>query len=97
MRVDDGGGHVAVPEELLDGADVVAILQQVCRERVAEGMAGGALRDGSPLESLSHGTLEHGFVQVVASVLAGRTLDVDSGGGEHPLPGPFPAGVRILA
>ena len=68
-----------------------------CRERVAEGMAGGALRDRRPLECVPHSALKHGFVQVVASALAGRTLDVDASGGEHPLPGPFPAGVRMLA
>jgi hypothetical protein len=50
MRVDHGGGHVAVPEELLDCADVVAVLQQVRRKRVTESMAGGTFRDGSSLE-----------------------------------------------
>jgi len=86
-----------VTEQLLDGSDVVAVLQQVGRERVAESVARSALRDGRPLESLPHGALEDGFVQVVAPVLAGGALHVHAGGGEHPLPGPLAAGVRVLA
>jgi hypothetical protein len=41
VGVDHGGGDVAVAEELLDGADVGAVLQQVGGEGVAEGVAGG--------------------------------------------------------
>ena len=86
-----------MPEKLLDRPDVVAVLQQVRGERVAEGMAGGALLDGGSPDGLPHGTLKHGFVQVVAAALARCALDVDPGSREHPLPGPFPACVRILA
>lgn len=32
VGVDHGGGHVAVAEELLDGADVIAAFEQVCGE-----------------------------------------------------------------
>jgi hypothetical protein len=47
VGVDHGGGHVAVAEELLDGADVGAVFQQVGGEGVAEGVAGGALGDAA--------------------------------------------------
>jgi hypothetical protein len=41
MRIDHGGAHILVDEELLDGADVLAPFQQVCRERMADGGDGG--------------------------------------------------------
>ena len=34
VDVDHGGGHVTVAEQLLDGADVVAVFEQVGGERV---------------------------------------------------------------
>jgi hypothetical protein len=36
VRVDLRGRHVPVAEELLDGPDVAAILEQVCGERVPQ-------------------------------------------------------------
>jgi hypothetical protein len=42
VGVDHGGGDVAVAEELLDGADVVAGFQQVGGEGMAEGVAADA-------------------------------------------------------
>jgi hypothetical protein len=38
VRVDHGGLHILVPKQCLDGADVVAILQQVSGEAVTQGM-----------------------------------------------------------
>jgi hypothetical protein len=43
VGVDHGGGDVAVTEELLDGAYVVAGFKEVGREGVAEGVAADAL------------------------------------------------------
>ena len=43
MRVDHGRGNVAVAEELLDGADVVAALEEVRGEGMTERVAGAAL------------------------------------------------------
>jgi hypothetical protein len=38
VRVDHGGRHIAVAEKLLDGTDVLASLQEVRGEGVAEGV-----------------------------------------------------------
>jgi hypothetical protein len=38
MGVDHGGGHVSVPQELLDGPDVLAVLQQMRGEPVSCGL-----------------------------------------------------------
>ena len=40
MSVDHGGLYIFVPKQFLDGADIVAILEQVSGERVSEGMRG---------------------------------------------------------
>jgi hypothetical protein len=65
MRVDLGGGHVPVPEQLLNGADVLAVFQQVCGERVAEGVGARPFRDPGLADGILHRALEHGLVQVV--------------------------------
>jgi len=39
MGVDHGGGDIAMAQQLLDGADVVAACQQMGGEAVAQGMA----------------------------------------------------------
>ncbi len=34
MRIDHGGGHIRVPEQFLNRADVTTLFQQVCGEGV---------------------------------------------------------------
>ena len=97
MGVNLRGGYVPVPEELLHGAGVVAVFQQVGGEGVAEGMGAGALGDAGMPDRVSDRSLKDGLMEVVTAVLAGRPLDVDSGGREDPLPRPFAAGVGVLA
>jgi len=54
-----------VAEEFLNGADVVAILEQVGREGMAEGVTGGPIRDAAAPDGIASGGLNGGFVQVV--------------------------------
>ena len=97
MSVDHGSAHVAVAEQLLDRPDVVAILKQVCRERVPERVAAGGLRDASALHGHAHGALEHGFVQMVAPTPAARGVGVEPRRREHPLPADLIGRPRVLA
>ncbi len=97
VRVDLGRGEGAVAEELLHGTDVVVGLEEVGGEGVAERVAGRALGDARPARRLLHRPLEHGLVQVVPAPLAGDAVEVDAGGGEHPLPRPLASRVRVLA
>ena len=63
MGVDHGGRDVAVAEELLDGADVVAGFEEVGREAVAEGVAGRRFGEARRADRLVEGALEDGFVE----------------------------------
>ena len=45
VRVDHRGLDVLVPQEFLDGSDVVAVFEEMRGERVTQGVEGGALRD----------------------------------------------------
>src|SRR5438093_4554572 len=55
MRVDHRGTDVAVTEELLDGPDVVVILEQVGREGVSESVARGELGKARGTDGVLHG------------------------------------------
>ena len=44
VRIDLGRGDVLVPEQLLDGADIVALLEQASREAMAQGVWGDPSR-----------------------------------------------------
>ena len=58
MRIDHGRVHVPVAQQLLDGADVVAVLEQVGREGVPQGVRAGPLGDAGPPDRLLDGPLE---------------------------------------
>ena len=62
VRVDLGGGHVSVPEQLLDGSDVAAILEQVRCERVTQRVRRRPLGDSRSAHCILDDTLEHGLV-----------------------------------
>ena len=86
-----------MPEEFLDGSDVMAVFQEMGRERVPEGVGAAALGNARLPDRIFHGALEDRLVQVVAPALAREPIAVDARGGEDPLPPPVPAGVRVLA
>src|SRR3954469_11742598 len=84
----DGRPDVFVAEEFLDGADVVADLEQVSREAVPQRMNCGVLGDpGGSCGELEF-ALDDGLVHVVAAPLPGDAVDVVAAGGKDPLPGP---------
>lgn len=49
-------------EKRLDGADVVAILQEMRRERMPERVTGHPLRHPGAARGVPYGTLDHGLV-----------------------------------
>lgn len=97
VGVDHRGADVAVAEQLLDRADVVAVFEQVGREGVAQRVAGDALGNAGCRAGAADGALEHGLVQVPAPDLSGRPLRMRPRGGEEPLPRPLEVRERVLA
>src|SRR5580765_3039580 len=82
MGVDLRRADVAVAEELLHRADVAAGLEQVRGEGMPQGVARGGLWDFGAPDSVLHGALEHGLVEVVAAALTGLPVHVDACGRE---------------
>ena len=79
-------------EELLQGADVGAVLEQVRGEGMSKGVTARPLGDSRGEHGLTDGLLHYGFVEVMAPLLAALALDVATGRRKHPLPGPVAAG-----
>ena len=49
MGVDHSGGDILVAEQLLNGANIVVVLQQMCGKTVPKSMAAGRFSDpGGP-------------------------------------------------
>jgi len=54
MGLDHGGLYITVAQQLLNRPDVGALLQDVCGERMMEGVAGGWLADPRRLHGSLH-------------------------------------------
>jgi len=63
---------------------------------VAQRVARGRFGDAGRVHRGSKGALEDRFVEVMPASLAGGSVEVQARCGEHPLPGPFARGGRIL-
>ena len=96
VGVDQGGFDVAMTEEFLDGADVVAVLEEVGGEGVAEGMTTDALGDGGRSNGLFEGFLESAFVKVIALPFKRDFILNAFTGWKDPLPLPHSIGIGIF-
>lgn len=83
--------------QLLDGADVVAVLQEVGRERVTKGVAGAVFLDSGFMHCALDGALKVGVVEPVAAELARLAVDDRLWIRERPLPGEAEGSIRVLA
>ena len=63
-------------KELLHGADVVAVAQELGRERVAERVRRSGLGEPCPTNGLRDGLLDDGFVEMVPVAKAGAPVRV---------------------
>ena len=83
VGVNHRGPDARVAEELLDGADVVAVFQEVGGERMAEGVTCGPLRDAAPPNRLADRPLDGGRMEVVVNLVGefcGRSPGAGGGG-----------------
>jgi hypothetical protein len=83
-------------EQLLDGADIVAIFEQVGGETVAEGVAGDGFVESGGFSGLFDGALQGAGVDVVAAQVTGLGIFRDARSGKGVLPGPGFGGVRVF-
>jgi hypothetical protein len=65
MRVNHRRTHIAMAEQLLHRPNVVAVFQEMGRERMPKRMAAHTLRNPRPSHGLSNSPLNDRFVQVV--------------------------------
>jgi hypothetical protein len=86
-----------VAEQLLDGADVSARLEQMRGEAMSKGMRGSRLGYSSSLGRRFDCSLQQALMHMVAAHDAGARVDRDVGGGEHVLPAPFAGGIGVFA
>jgi hypothetical protein len=96
VGVDHGGRDILVAQQFLDGADVVAVLEQVGGEAVAKDVWDDGLGDVGSSGGLAHGPLDQSLVSMVATGLPGSGVAVVADGGEYPLPPPLGGSAGIL-
>src|SRR2546425_7253259 len=96
MGVDHRRTYIAMSKQFLDRSNVIAIFQQMSRERVAQGMTPHRLGYVCLPRCGPDGLLQHGFVQVMPAPFSGSWVHTELRGREHPLPPPLPGRMRIL-
>src|SRR5215470_16872478 len=89
VRVDHRRADVVVSQELLDGADVAPVLEQVRGERVPKRMGRRTLPKVRLANGLEYRSLQDGLVQMMATAPAGGLVEVESCRREDPLPRPL--------
>ena len=71
MGIDHGGPHIAVPQQLLNGADIIIGLKQMTGKAVAEGMGRGPFGDLGFSDRLADCLLHMRFMQMISPVFLG--------------------------
>jgi hypothetical protein len=89
VGVDHRGAHVFVTQEFLDGANVVARLEEVSREGVPECMTADVLRDTRSAHPFLHGALHEAFVNMMTPLLPRLGVLPTVHLREYPLPTPL--------
>ena len=96
MGIDHGCTHVLVSQEFLHRTDIVAVLQKMGGETVAQGMTAPTFWNAGALESLFHGSLQHRFRHMVSALHTRTRIDGAFGGGKDILPDPGGAGMGVF-
>ena len=96
MGVDHGGGKIGVAEQLLNGADVGAALEQVRGEGMAKGVGADGLRQTGTTNRHLDGLVDDTGVNVMATGDASTRVHGEIPGRKDILPAPLPGSIRIL-
>jgi hypothetical protein len=86
MGIGHCGSHILMSKKLLDGANVITILQQVSGERMAESMASRPLGETSLFHCLFECFLQNGFIYMMPSFFTGLWVLPAVLLGKDPLP-----------
>ncbi len=97
MSVNHGRIDILVPQQLLNGTNVISVLQQMGRKRMSKSVTANMFNDSGLQTSLSHSTLHKRFVNMMTAFLSCLSIFPPIFLGEHPLPPPFLRRIRILA
>ena len=97
VGVDHCRGHIFVTQQLLHGANIISILQQMCSETVPKGVAACRLRDSGALDRGFHCFLKVFLRYVVTTRLARARVDGNFRGWENVLPSPGAIGVAVFS
>ena len=97
MDVLHGRLHIFVTHQLLNRMNIGAGFQQMSREAVSQGMRNGCLVNACRTQSETKCSRELFFADMVSPSHTTAFVKSPLTGWEDPLPGQFPAGVRILA
>ncbi len=89
--------HIAMPEELLHRADVIAVFQQLGGKTVTHHMRTDALRDAGAPGRLRQRLLDHRLVQMVPGRRPESRIAADPASRKHKLPPPLGRRIRELA
>src|SRR5688572_546801 len=89
MCVNHGRTDIGVPKQVLNGADVIARFEEVCRKGVAKGMRGCRLGDIRSAHCPLHCALERLIGEVMSPLDPTARIDGASRGREYILPAPF--------
>lgn len=96
VGVDHCGGDIAVPEQLLNRADVGSALKQVGGEGMAKGMGADLLRQTGAVNRRFDRLVYDAGVHMMATGDAGTGVHGEIPGGKEILPPPFLGGIGIF-
>jgi hypothetical protein len=96
VGIHHGGFHIFMPEEFLDGSDVVALLKELRRDTMSEGMAADAFVEPYRMPSLTHSLLQSALTPVMAADIPREWVFRQTVGRKNIVPDPKSAGMRIL-
>lgn len=94
--INHGRLHVAVPEQVLDGADVGSAFQQVGGEGVTKRVHADPLCQTDVAGSRLDGLVDHAGINVMPAEDPGARINGETPGGKHVLPSPFFGGPGIF-
>ena len=80
-----------MPEQLLNGPDIITILQQVGRKRMTKRVTCCRLGNSDFESRFSKRSLQNGLMKMMSTFFSRYTIYVVTGCREYPLPSPFPA------